>query len=76
MSERFSLALIGIVFNVIVCFLQAYIYPGKARSKYFNSEFLATCFKDHKEAFPESTQIAGGGYPDNGTGRYSEKLGY
>ena len=75
-TKNFSLALLGMVFNVVVCFVQAYYYPGKARGKYFNSEFLASCLTEHKEAFPEDTQVANGGYPDNGSGRYSEKLGY
>jgi Uncharacterized relative of glutathione S-transferase, MAPEG superfamily len=48
---------------------------GKLRKKLFTKEFLETNFgAEHKAA--TGTDIAPGGYPDVGCGRYSQKLSY
>ena len=48
---------------------------GKARREAFNKDFLDKHFgEDHFKAF--SLQVADGGYPDMGCGRYASKLEY
>ena len=45
------------------------------RKRHFSKEFLNEHFgEEHKKAF--GTEIKGGGYPDHGTGKYSEKMPY
>ena len=57
------------------CVLMGFLYAGKARSKVFTKEFMKENFeKEHAQV--NQGQIAPGGYPDMGSGRYSEKLSY
>ena len=49
---------------------------GGKRGKMFTPEFLSQWDKEHEAAMGAGTKVAGGGYPDCGTGKYSEKLSY
>lgn len=55
------------------CFLNNFLIMGRARGKYFTKSYLETNFiNEYNEAFGRNPD--GGGYPDMGTGRLSEKL--
>lgn len=52
-----------------------FIFPGRARSKCFTKEFMELNFgQEHKQS--TGKDIGEGGYPDMGSGRYSQKLTY
>lgn len=62
----------------VICFhfiITGFIVGGK-RGKTFNKEYLETNFRLEHEEFYPGGKIAGGGYPDMGNGRYSDKLTY
>ena len=62
----------AIAFEVIIT---GFAVVSKSRSKFFNREFLEKNFgEEHKKATGKA--IGRGGYPDMGTGRYSQKLSY
>ena len=66
------------MFHVIITGFTA---GGGQRSKAFSEEFMEKNFKEeHEKAFPEGSaqqkRLPKGGYPDVGSGRYSEKLAY
>jgi len=57
------------------CFLIGFLIPGGARGKTFTKEFMQEHFgEEHKRETGE--EIAAGGYPDMGNGRYAAKLPY
>lgn len=52
------------------------IHSSGAR-KVFTKEFMDQNFKEeHEKAFGAGSKLPGGGYPDTGSGRFSEKLPY
>lgn len=56
-------------------FITNLVYVGGLRKKFFPKEKLQKEFgEEHKKAF--GTEIARGGYPDTGSGRYSANLSY
>ena len=66
-----------IVLAALACFeaIIASIFVMKARSKYFGKEFMEKHFgEDHKKI--ENSTLSKEGYPDMGSGRYSNKLSY
>lgn len=58
------------------CFAVGFALSSSRRRKHFNKEFLQSNFGEvHKKEIGEE-KIPSGGYPDQGNGRYSEKLSY
>ncbi len=52
------------------CLLVGFLFPGRARSKYFTEEFMKSKFGAvHNSEI--GAEIQKGGYPDMGSGRYS-----
>lgn len=57
----------------VICI--GFLYPGRLRSKVFSKDFLAKNFgEEHKKTI--GSEIPAGGYPDMGSGVYSQKLSY
>ena len=60
--------------------LTGFLAAGRARSKVFTEDFMKQNFETiHNRHFPEghpSHGVPKGGYPDAGSGRYSDKLSY
>jgi hypothetical protein len=64
------------LFIGLQCFFTGFVSGGK-RKNTFTKEFMEKNFgEEHRKAFPGSTEPPKGGYPDNGSGLYSKKLGY
>lgn len=50
---------------------------GGGRKKTFSDAFIKEHFEEkHKEAFPDGRPLPKEGYPDTGSGKFSEKLAY
>ena len=59
--------------------MTGFLVPGAARKKAFTPEFMEQNFKvEHERHFGDTKakDLPKGGYPDMGSGRYSEKLSY
>ena len=75
LPENYGLVLLSSVAIAIQCFLVGFTVAEGKRIKYFNQEFLEKNFGDeHKKEF--GTSVPKFGYPDHGSGRYSQKLSY
>lgn len=60
-----------VLFEILVIVIQLFVasvYAGSLRKKVFTKEFFEKNFPELKGDFPR------GGYPDMGTGKYSQKL--
>ena len=56
-----------------------FVAPGGTRGKVFTKEFMEENFKtEHQRFYTEgkSADVPKGGFPDMGSGRYSERLSY
>ena len=56
-----------------------FVAPGRTRGKVFTKEFMEENFKtEHQRFYTEgkSADVPKGGFPDMGSGRYSERLSY
>lgn len=74
LESDFGLVITAVTALSMQCFLIGGSIGG-SRKKFFNDEFLKKNFGDeHKKAFGQS--VPKHGYPDTGTGRYSDKLSY
>ena len=61
------------------CSMTGFLVTGPQRKKHFSEEFMKENFQtEHERHFPDgkAKELAKGGYPDMGSGRYSEKLSY
>ena len=73
-TSEYGLALLSAAAIAFQCLATA-VAPGKGRAKAFSQEFLNKHFgEQHKKDF--GVEITKGGYPDMGSGRYSDKLTY
>ena len=68
---------------MMIHFIVTGFFAGSGRKNAFSEEFLEKNFKEeHEKAFPEGSSAAlqrklpKGGYPDMGSGRFSDKLAY
>jgi len=60
-----------------LCLLFGFMVAGRKRGQIFTEEYMKKNFlKEHMEAFPNDKAPPKGGYPDMGSGRYSQKLSY
>ena len=57
------------------CFATGFFFMNK-RKKYFNKEFMEKNFKEVHEKEVGKFSLPTGGYPDQGNGRFSDKLTY
>mmetsp|Transcript_90069 Transcript_90069/g.124333 ORF Transcript_90069/g.124333 Transcript_90069/m.124333 type:complete len:175 (+) Transcript_90069:27-551(+) len=57
------------------CLLVGFLVAGGKRQSAFNADFMKQFDEQHAAAFP-GTKAPKGGYPDHGTGIYSQKLSY
>ena len=76
LPTEYPLILLACVFLCIECFLIGPLVVSKARFSAFNKEFMQQFEEEHKKAFGQDATPAVGGFPDQGDGRYSEKLSY
>ena len=60
--------------GILIAYLFISFVPGGARGRAFNKDFLSQFSDEHMAA--TGTDVASGGYPDMGSGRYAEKLSY
>eukprot|EP01017_Pseudomicrothorax_dubius_P036065 TRINITY_DN512_c0_g1_i1.p1 TRINITY_DN512_c0_g1~~TRINITY_DN512_c0_g1_i1.p1 ORF type:complete len:176 (-),score=32.91 TRINITY_DN512_c0_g1_i1:160-687(-) len=75
LDKEFGYVLLTVVFQAFEVLIIGFAVPGRARSKVFNKNFLEVHFGDeHRREF--GVPPPRGGYPDMGTGRYSDKLPY
>ena len=75
-SKPFACVLGVVTLNALNLFLQNHVFATMGRKKYFTSSNLAKSFNEHKDAFPADSQLPKSGYPDDGNGRYSDKLSF
>lgn len=75
LPQSYSYVLMSAVALGFQCFVVGFTVAQMKRKKYFTKEFLAKNFgEQHKKEF--GTTVPQEGYPDHGSGRYSEKLSY
>ena len=75
LPENYGLVLLSSVAVAIQCFLVGFTVAEGKRKQYFNKEFLEKNFgEEHKKEF--GTTVPKFGYPDHGSGRFSQKLSY
>ena len=74
--DEFPLTALACVALSFQCFIMAFLIVVPARYKYFSNEHMKTHFaKEHAVAFPgQRAPIMG--FPDAGSGRFSESLSY
>ena len=60
------------------CLLCSWIGPTPAitKKRIYTKDVIDKCNEDHKKAFGPESEIATGGYPDQGEGWYSRKMPY
>lgn len=58
------------------CFVTGFAIAQKKRMKYFNKKFMEENFQEAHKAVGGDLPLPKGGYPDQGNGRYSDKLTY
>jgi len=58
------------------CFVVGFGMVLNRRKKYFNKEFMEKNFKEEHKKEVGDYPLPSGGYPDQGNGRYSQKLTY
>jgi len=75
-GEYFEFALMAVAIYAFELILIGHFYPGSVRSEVFTRDFMMSHFEqEHRDVTSQScghTQ----GYPDNGYGRYSDRLPY
>ena len=75
LPDTFGYVLLAAVLLALEVLVIGFAFPGKVRGQVFTEEFLKNNFgEQHKEATGED--IPKGGYPDSGSGLYSQKLTY
>lgn len=57
------------------CILIGFLFPGRVRNNIFSEDFMRSKFAGEHARISDSP-IAKGGYPDMGSGRYSDALAY
>eukprot|EP01065_Artemidia_motanka_P048421 TRINITY_DN7790_c0_g1_i1.p1 TRINITY_DN7790_c0_g1~~TRINITY_DN7790_c0_g1_i1.p1 ORF type:complete len:175 (+),score=41.08 TRINITY_DN7790_c0_g1_i1:72-596(+) len=67
--EGYEWVVLNAVMICVMCFFTSLI-PGLARGRYFTKAFFEKNFPELKGTIPDS------GYPDCGSGRYSQKLSH
>lgn len=73
--KEFPYIVLSLVIICFECIVISFVVVGSARYKHFNKKFMEQFSIEHKKHFPESEPSVGG-WPDQGDGRYSEKLDY
>lgn len=75
LPDHYGCVLFASVALAFQCYLVGFTVAQYKRKKLFNKEFMAKHFgDDHKKEFGCSAPDQG--YPDHGSGRYSDKLSY
>ena len=75
--SNYGLPLLSAAVLAFECLLTGFIIAGGARGKVFTKEFLKQNFAEiHFENTRKEDVATQGGYPDMGSGRFSEKLSY
>ena len=74
--ERYPLIVLGLVLTCIQCYFMS-VVTVRGRVKHFNKDFLKKNFgREHIDAGLKSNLEKSLGFPDTGSGRYSDKLAY
>lgn len=77
LPSNYGLPMLSAIVLAFECVLTGFFVAGRARSKVFTKEFLKTNFDQIHFSELDKEDISGQmGYPDMGSGRYSEKLPY
>ena len=75
LPDNYGYVLLASVCVALQCYLVGFTIAQGKRRKYFTKEFLDQNFgEEHKKEF--NTSVPQQGYPDHGSGRYSQKLPY
>ena len=75
-TDEYALAMISALFNIIYTITLSW-KVAKLRKIYFNTDFMEKNFGEiHRENFGKNAALSKLGYPDNGEGRYTDKLSY
>jgi uncharacterized membrane protein YecN with MAPEG domain len=76
-SVEYTWTLLAVVLNVAVCFIQGSVYAGMSRKKVFGDKTkLPKATQEHIAAFPKDKEIPDNGYPDTGSGRYTDEVSF
>lgn len=75
LSHDFGYAVIAAALEALEVILIGFMVSGRARGKVFQDDILAAKFGDEHRA-ATGQNMNKGGYPDMGTGRYSDTLSY
>ncbi len=74
--EEYPWTILACIALCLECVLVSILIVVPARKRYFYGDFMKANFKkEHEESFP-GTKLSPLGFPDSGSGRYSEKLTY
>ena len=74
--ETYNWVMFSVVFLLAECFMIGMVDVGRPRMRIYNKEFMAQFNEEHEKAFGKGARPAKYGYPDMGTGYYSQKLSY
>ena len=75
LPENYGLVLLSSAVIALQCYFVGFTVAQSKRREYFTQEFLQENFgEEHKKQF--GTTVPQQGYPDHGSGRYSQKLPY
>eukprot|EP00347_Sterkiella_histriomuscorum_P020687 403336863 len=74
-DELFPYVLIVMALICGECMLHGPFVTGRSRKRTFTQEFMSQFEIDHAKAI-DNTKIINGGYPDSGSGVYSQQLTY
>ncbi len=74
--EEYPWTILACIALCLECVLVSIVVVVPARKRYFYSDFMKANFaKEHEENFP-GQKLSPLGFPDTGSGRYSDKLSY
>lgn len=74
-ANEFGYVLLAAALLAFECILIGFLFPGRVRSQVFTEEFMKSKFgRVHTEEV--GGDIGKGGYPDMGSGKYSQELSY
>jgi uncharacterized membrane protein YecN with MAPEG domain len=74
-ANEFGYVLLSVALLAFECILIGFFFPGRVRSQVFTEEFMKSKFgRVHTEEV--GGEIGKGGYPDMGSGKYSQELTY
>jgi glutathione S-transferase len=75
--SNYGIPLLSATLLSFECIVTGFAIPGRARGKVFNKDFMKANFDEvHFEHTQKEDITTQDGYPDMGSGRFSEKLSY